>query len=173
MSHECPDVQAGFGKGKGTRGQVANICWIIEKAGEFHKSIYFCFTDYAKAFDCVDPNKLWKIVKEMGMLTCTWPASWETCMQVKKQHLELGMEQIASKSGKECIKAVYCYPAYLTYMQSTSWEVLVWMQHKLESRFPGEISITSDRQMIPLMAESKEELKSLLMKVKEKSGKVG
>ena len=71
MSHECPDVQAGFGKGKGTRGQVANICWIIEKAGKFHKSIYFCFTDYAKAFDCVDPNKLWKIVKEMGMLTCT------------------------------------------------------------------------------------------------------
>ena len=73
MNHEFPDVQAGFRKGRGTRDQIANICWIIEKAKQFQKSFYFCFTDYAKAFDCVDKNKLWKILKEMGIpehLTC-------------------------------------------------------------------------------------------------------
>ena len=80
----------------------------------------------------------------------TWPASWEICMQVRKQQLELDMEQQThSKTGKEYIKAVYCHPAYLTYMQSTSWEILDWIKHKLESRFPGEISITSDMQMTP------------------------
>ena len=92
MSRELPDVQAGFRKGRGTRDQFANIRWIIEKAREFQKNIYFWFTDYAKAFDCVDHNKLWKILKEMGYQT-TWPASWETCMQVRKQQLELDMEQ--------------------------------------------------------------------------------
>ena len=73
VNHEFPDVQAGFRKGKGTRDQIANICWIIEKAREFQKNIYFCLIDYAKAFDCVDHNKLWKILKEMGRadhLTC-------------------------------------------------------------------------------------------------------
>ena len=73
MNHELPDVQAGFGKGRGTRDQIANICWIIGKAREFQKNIYFCFIDCAKAFDCVDHNKLWKILKEMGIpdhLTC-------------------------------------------------------------------------------------------------------
>ena len=65
MNLECPDVQAGFRKGGGDRGQIANICWIIEKAREFQKNIYFCFIDYAKAFDCVDHNKLWKILKQM------------------------------------------------------------------------------------------------------------
>ena len=73
MNHELPDVQAGFRKGKGTRDQIANICWIIEKAREFQKNIYFCFIDYAKAFDCVDHNKLWKILQKMGIpdhLTC-------------------------------------------------------------------------------------------------------
>ena len=67
MNHELPDIQAGFRKGRGTRDQIANICWIIEKAREFQKNIYFCFIDYAKAFDCVDHNKLWKILKEMGI----------------------------------------------------------------------------------------------------------
>ena len=79
-----------------------------------------------------------------------WPASWEICMQVKKQQLELDMEsQTGSKYEKEYIKAVYCHSAYLTYMQSTSWEMLDWMKHKLESRLLGEISITSDTQMTP------------------------
>ena len=78
----------------------------------------------------------------------TWPASWEICMQIKKQQLELDMEQqTGSKSGKEYVKAVYCHPAYLTYMQSTSWEMLDWMKHKLELRLLGEISITSDMQI--------------------------
>ena len=73
MNQELPDVQAGFRKGRGTRDEIANICWIIEKAREFKKNMYFCFTDYAKTFDCVDHNKLWKILKEMGIpghLTC-------------------------------------------------------------------------------------------------------
>ena len=89
---EPPDVQAGFRKGRGTRDQIANIHWIMEKAREFQENIYFCFIDYAKAFDCVDHNQLWKILKEMGNQN-TWPASWETCMQVRKQQLELDMEQ--------------------------------------------------------------------------------
>ena len=89
---ELSDVQAGFRKGRGTRDQIANIRWIVKTAREFPKNIYFCFIDYAKAFDCVDHNKLWKILKEMGYQT-TWPASWETYMQVRKQHLEQDMEQ--------------------------------------------------------------------------------
>ena len=120
VNHELPDVQAGFRKGRGTRDQIANIHWIIKKAREFQKNIYFCFIDYAKAFDCVDHNKLWKILKEMGIpdhLTCLL----RNLYSVKKQQLELDMEQqTGSKSRKEYVKAVYCHPAYLTSMQSTS-----------------------------------------------------
>ena len=92
MNCELPDVQAGFRKGRGTRDQIANIPWIMQKAREFQKSIYFCFIDYAKAFDCVYHNKLWKILKEMGIpehLICLL----RICMQVRKQQLELDMEQ--------------------------------------------------------------------------------
>ena len=92
VNHELPDVQPGFRKGRGTRGQIANIRWIMEKAREFQKNIYFCFIDYAKAFDCVDHNKLWKFWKRWEYQT-TWHASWETYMQVRKQQLELDMEQ--------------------------------------------------------------------------------
>ena len=105
-----------------------------------------------------------------------WPASREICMQVKKPQLELDMkQQTGSKLGKENVKPVYCHPVYLTYMQSKSWEMLGWMKHKLESRLLGEISITSDMEILitSLMAESEEELKSLLLKVKEESEKVG
>ena len=87
MNWEIPDVQAGFRKGRGTRDEIANICWIIEKAKEFQKNIYFCFIDYVKAFDCVGHNKQWKILKEMGIpdhLT----VSWEICMQVKKHQFK-------------------------------------------------------------------------------------
>ena len=125
VNHEIPDVQAGFRKGRGTRDQIANICWIIEKVREFQRNIYFCFIDYANAFDYVDHNKLWKILQEMGIpdhLTCLLRN-----MQVRKQQLKLDMEQqTGSKSGKKYIKAVYCHPAYLTYMQSTSREMLDW-----------------------------------------------
>ena len=92
MNCELPDVQARFRKGRGTRDQIANICWIIKKAREIQKNIYFCFIDYTKAFDYVDHNKRWKIFKRWEYQT-TWPASWEICMQVKKQQLELDMEQ--------------------------------------------------------------------------------
>ena len=120
----------------------------MEKAKEFQKNIYFCFIDYAKAFDCVGHNKPWKILR--WEYQTTWPVSWEICMQIKKQQLQLDMEQqTCSKLGKEYVKAVYCHPAYLTYMQSTSWEMPGWMKHKMESRLLGEISITSDMQMTP------------------------
>ena len=120
VNRELPDVQDGFRKGRGTRDQIANIHWIIEKAREFQKNIYFCFTDYTKAFHSVDHNKLWKILKEMGIpdhLTCLLRnlyAGQEAT--VRTGHGTTDWFQI----GKEYIKAVYCHSAYLTYMQSTS-----------------------------------------------------
>ena len=115
----------------------------------FQKNIYFCFIYYTKASDCVDHNKLWKILKEMGIpdhLTCLL----RNLYAGQKATVRLDMEQqIASKLAMEYIKAVYCHPAYLTYMQNISCEMLGWMKHKLESRFPGEISIPSDKQMAP------------------------
>ena len=105
-NHELPDVQAGFRKGRGTRDQIYNIRWIIEKAREFQKNIYFFFIDYTKAFDCVDHNKLWKILQEIG-ISYLLTASWEICVQVKKQQLQLDLEQWAgSKLGEEYVKAV-------------------------------------------------------------------
>ena len=124
MNRELPDVQAGFRKGRGTRDQIANIHWIMEKAREFQKNIYFCFINYAKAFDCVDHHKLWKILQEMGIpdhLTCLL----RNLYAGQEAQLELDMEQQTGfKQEKEYIKAVYCHPAYWTYMQSTSWETL-------------------------------------------------
>ena len=120
----------------------------MEKAREFQKNIYFCFIDYAKSIDCMDHNKLWKIHKEMGIpgrLTCLL------------RNLYVGQEATVRtrhgttdwfKLGKEYNKAVYCHPAYLTCMQSTSCEMIDWVNQKLESRLPGEISTTSDMQMI-------------------------
>ena len=92
MNRELPDVQAGFRKGRGTRDKIANICWIIKKAREFQKNIYFCCIDYAKAFDCVHHNNCGKFWKRWEYQT-TWSASWETYMQVRKQQLEQDMEQ--------------------------------------------------------------------------------
>ena len=117
MNWELSDVQDGFRKSRGIRNQIANIPWAIEKAREFQKN--FCFIYYTKAFDCVDHNKLWKILQEMEILDHL------TCLlrnlHVKKQQLELNLEQqTGSKLGKEYVKAVYCRPAYLTHMQSTS-----------------------------------------------------
>ena len=171
MNWELPDVQAGFRKGRGTRDQIANIRWIIEKAREFQKNI--CFIDYAKTFDCVDHNKLWKILQGMEI---TLPASWETCMQVKKKQLEMDMkQQLGSKLGKEDIKAIYCHPAYLTYMQSTSCEMLGWMNEAQAGIKIARRNINNLRyaDVTTIMAESEEELKSLLMKVKVESEKAG
>ena len=119
MNRELPDVQAGFSKGRGTRDQIANICWIMEKAREFQKNIYFCFIDYAKAVDCVDHNnKLWKILKETGI-----PDHLTGLLR----NLYAGQEAtdrtghgttVWFQIGKKYVKAEYCHPAYLTYMQA-------------------------------------------------------
>ena len=120
LNRELPDVQPGFRKHRGTTDQIANIRWIMEKAREFQKNISFCFIDYAKAFDCVDHNKLWKILKEVGIpghLTCLLRnlyAGQEATFRTG--HGTIDWFQI----GKGVCKAVYCHPAYLTYMQSTS-----------------------------------------------------
>ena len=117
---ELPDVKAGFRKGRGTRDLIANIHWIIKKARELQRNIYFCFNDYAKAFDCVDHNKLWKILQEMGIpdhlthLLRNLYAGQEAT--VRTGHGTTDWFQ----TGKEYVKAVYCHPAYLTLMQSTS-----------------------------------------------------
>ena len=138
VNSELSNVQDGFRRGRGTRDQIANIHWIMEKARELQRNIYVCFIDYAKAFDCVDHNKLWRILQEM------WIPDHLTCLlrnlYTGQEATELDMEkQTGSKLGKEYIKAVYCHPAYLTYMQSTSHKMPGQMKHKLGSRLPGEI----------------------------------
>ena len=149
VNHELPDVQAGFRKSRGTRDQIANIHWFMEKGREYQKNMYFCFMTMPKPLTLwitVNCAKFWK----RWEYQTTWPASWETCMQVRKQQLELDMEQqTGSIKEKEYVMAVYCHPAHLTSMQSTSWEMLGWKKHKLESRLSGEISITWDMQMTP------------------------
>ena len=142
MNQELPDVQAGFGKGRGARDQIANIHWIIGKVRAFQENIYFCFIDYAKAFDCVNHKKLWKILQEMGIpdhLTCLL----RNLYAGQEATVRLDMEQqTGSYYRKEYVKAVYCHPAYLTYMQSTSCKMPSWIKHKLESRLLEELSIT-------------------------------
>ena len=148
MNQELSDVQAEFRKGRGTRNQVANICWIIEKARKFQKktSTYALLAMPKPLTVWTTTN--WKILKEKGIpdhLTCLLRN-----LYAGQEVTELDMEQrTSSKLGKEYIKVVYCYPAYLTYMQSTSWEILGWMSYKLESRLLGEISITSDMEGFP------------------------
>ena len=118
---ELPDVQAEFRKGRGIRDQIANIHWIIEKVKEFQKSIDFCFIDCAKAFDCIDNNKLWKILQEIGIPDhLNSPLQNLYAGQEVTKQLEPDMEQqTGSKLGKEYVKVVYCHLAYLAYVQST------------------------------------------------------
>ena len=155
MSHELPDVQAGFRKGRGTRDQIANICWTIEKAREFQKNIYFCFIDYVKAFDCVDHNKLWKILKEMGLpdhLTCLLRnlyAGQEST--VRTGHGKTDWFQIGKGIHQGCILSPCLFNLYTEYIMI----MLDWMKHKLELRLPGEISITSDMQLTPHLQKAK------------------
>ena len=155
MNQELPDVQAEFKKGRGTRDQIANIHWIIEKTREFQKNIYFCFTDYTKTFDYVNQNKLWKIFQEMGIpdhLTCIL----RNLYAGQEATLELDIEQqTGSKLGKEYVKAVYCHPGYLTSVRIISCKMPGWMKNKLESRLLGEIFITSDMQMTPPLVRKK------------------
>ena len=126
---KLPDVQAGFRKGRGTRGQIANICGSSKKQQSSRKTSIPALLTMPKPLTMwitINCGKLWK----RWEYQTTWPVSWETCMQVRKQQLELDMvEQTGSKSGKEYVKAVYCHPASLTYMQSTSWETLGWIKY--------------------------------------------
>ena len=175
MNCELPDVQAVFRKDRGTRNQIANICCIIEKARVFQKNNN-SFIDYAKnntAFDCVEHNKLWKILQEMGIpdyLTCllrNLNAGQEAGQEVDME------QQTGSKLGKEYIKAVYCHPAYFTYAECIMWnsgldEAQAGM--KIPRRNINNLRYADDTT---LMAESEEELKGLLMKVKEQSEKAG
>ena len=146
---ELPDVQAGFRKGRGTRDQIANIHWIIEEAREFQKNIYFCFIDYAKAFDCVDHSKLWKILNEMGIpdqLTCLFRilyAGQEAT--VRTGHGTTECFQIVKGVRQGCILSPCLVNLYAEYIMRK----LGWMKHKLESRLLVEISITSDIQTTP------------------------
>ena len=149
MNRVIPYVQAGFRKGRGTRDQMANICWIIEKAREFQKNIYVCFIDYAKAFDCVDHNKLLKILKEMRILdhlTCLLRnlyAGQE--VTVRTGHGTTDWFQIGKGVRQGCILSPCLFNLYAEYIMKT----LSWKKHKLESRLLIEISITSDMQMTP------------------------
>ena len=149
MNWEFSDVQAGFRKGRGTRDEIANIRWIIKKAREFQKNIHFCFIDYGNTFDYVHHNKLWKILEmripdHVICLLRNLYAGQEATIWTRRGTMT------GSKLGKEYVKAIYCFPAYLTYTWSTSCEMQGWMTHKLESRLPGEMSTTSDMRMIPL-----------------------
>ena len=149
MNCKLPDVQAGFRKGRGTRDQIANICWIIEKTREFQKNIYFCFLNYAKALDCMDHKKLWKILKEMGIPDhLTWLlrnlyAGQEAA--VRTEHGTTDWFQIGKGVRQGCILSPCLFNLYAGYIMRK----LGWKKHKLESRLPGEISITSDMQMVP------------------------
>ena len=122
MNRELPDVQVGFRKGRGARDQIVNICWIIEKARDFQKNIYFCFTDYAKAFDSVDHNKLENPERDENTRLPDLPLEKSMCRSESNSQnwtWKNGLEEL-SKIGKEYIKTVYCPPAYLSQMQSTS-----------------------------------------------------
>ena len=145
MNWELPDVQLDWEKAEEPRNQIANVHWIIEKAREFQKNIYFNFIDCTKALTMWISKSVEKFERWEDQTTL--PASWETCMLVKKLQLEPAMEWwTRSKLGKAYVMAVYCHP---TYMQSISCEMPGWMKGKLESRVLGEISTTSDMQIIP------------------------
>uniref|UniRef100_A0A4W2CHR6 Reverse transcriptase domain-containing protein n=1 Tax=Bos indicus x Bos taurus TaxID=30522 RepID=A0A4W2CHR6_BOBOX len=171
---ELPDVQAGFRKGRGTRDQIANICWIIKKAKEFQKNIYFCFIDYAKAFDCVDHNKLWKILKEMGIpdhLACLLRnlyAGQEAT--VRTGHGTTDWFQIGKGVRQGCILPPYLFNFYAEYIMRNAGLEEAQAGIKIARRNINNLRYADDTT---LMAESEEELKSLLMKVKEESEKVG
>ena len=144
VNRELPDIQAGFRKGRGTRDQIANICWIIKKAREFPKNIYFCFIDYAEAFDSVDHNTLWKILKEKGIqdhLTCLLRnqyAGQEAA--VRTGHGTTDWFLTGKGVGQDCILSPCLFNFYVEYvMRDDGWE-----ETQLGSRLLGEISITSD-----------------------------
>ena len=173
MNHELPGVQAGFRKGRGTRDQITNICWIIKKAREFQKNIYFCFIDYTKAFDCVDHNKLWKILQEMGIpdqLTChlrNLYAGQEAT--VRTGHGTTDWFQIGKGVHQVCILSPCLFNLYAEYIVRNTGLDKAQAGIKIARRNINNLRYEDDTT---LMAENEEELMSLLMKVKEESEKV-
>ena len=178
VKQECPDVQAGFRKSRGTRDQIVNICWIIETAREFQKkTIYFCFTDYAKAFDCVDYNKLWKILKEVGIpdhLTCLLRnlyASQEATVRTghgMTNYFQIGKgvcQIICRVHHEKCL-----FKLYAEYIMRNAALYGTQAGIKISGRNINNLRYADD---ITLMVESEEELKNLLMKVKEEGKKNG
>ena len=173
MNRELPDVQAGFRKGRGTRDQIANVCWIIEKAREFQRNIYFFFIDYAKAFACVDHNKLWKILKEIGIpdhLICLLRnlyAGQEAT--VITRHGTKDWFQIGKGVHQGCILSSYLFNLYAEYVMRNAGLEEAQAGIKIAWRNINNLRYADDST---LMAESEEELKSLLMKVKVESEKL-
>ena len=165
MNCELPDVQAGFRKGRGTRDQIANICWIMEKASEFQKSIYFCFIDYAKAFDCVDHNKLWKILKEKrisDLLTCLLRnlyAGREAT--VRTGHGTTDWFQIGKGICQACLLSLCSFNLNAEYIMRNSRLDEAQARIKIAGRNINNLRYADDTT---LRAESEEELKSLVMK---------
>ena len=174
MNCELPDVQAGFRKGRGTRDQIADIHWIMEKAREFQKNIYFCFIDHAKAFDCVDHNKLWKILQEMGILdhlTCLLRnlyASQEATVRTGRGTTD--WFQIGKGVRQGCILSPCLLNLYAEYIMQNVRLDEAQAGTKIVGRNIYNLRHADDTT---LMAESKQQLKRLLMKVKEESEKVG
>jgi len=172
VNQELPDVQACFRQGRGTRDQIPSICWIIEKARQFQKNIYFCFIDYAKTFDCVDHNKLWKILQEMGIpdhLTCLLRnlyAGQEAT--VRNRHGTTDWFQIGKGVHQGCILSPCSFNFYVEYIIRNVGLDEAQAGIKIAGRNINNLRYAGDTT---LMAESKEELKSLLMKVREESGK--
>ena len=171
MKCELPDVQAGLRKGRGTRDQIANIRWIIKKASKFQKNIYFCFIDYAKAFDCVDHNKLWKILQEMGIpdhLTCLLRnlyASQEAT--VRTGHGTTDCIQIAKGVHQGCAFSPCLFNLYAEYIMRNAGLEEAQAGIKIAGRNMNNLRYADDTTHV---AESEEELKSLLMKVNNESG---
>ena len=174
MNHEFPDVQAGFRKSRGTRDQITNIRWLMEEAREFQKNIYFCFIDYAKASDCVDHNKLWKILKEMGIpdhLTCLLRnlfAGQEAT--VRTGHGTTDWLQIGKGVCQGCILSPCLFNLYAEYVMRNTGVEETQAGIKIAGRNINNLRYADDTT---LTAEREEELKSLLMKVKVESEKVG
>ena len=173
VNHELPDVQAGFRKGRRTTDQIANIHWIMPKAREFQKNIYFCFIDYAKAFDCVDHNKLWKIQKEMGIpdhLTCILRNLYARQeAMVRTGHITYWF-QIGKVVHQGCMLSPCLFNLYAEFIMRNAGLEETQAGIKIARRNINNLRYAVDTS---LMAESEEKLKSLLMKVKVESGKVG
>ena len=173
MNHELPDVQAGFRKVRVTKDQIANIHWIIKKAREFQKNSYFCFIDYAKAFDCVDHNKLWKILKEMGIpdhLICLLRNLYEGQeATVRTGHGTTDWFQIGKGVYQGCILSPCLFNLYAEYIMRNAGLEETQTGIKIARR---NINNLRDADDTTLMAETKEELKSLLMKVKQRVKKL-